>query len=220
MHIKCFNVKDAPICRATFSTEPETDLCPDADLNRRRPSAGVVAHTHTEKLWRKREQNYSIHFNYRDWTSDLDARRRAATDAAAAEPESPTPNDKNKQMSRLEMQRDSQTRWPLPTAGWWQRFLSVIQRQWRKDNSAQFYLTLSLGCDKERRSYLYVIPAISDREHFWKPYYCLFLVIMQDSGVRLLQLNWFTFLREAKWKMVGYESIIHSNYKGSMLKNQ
>lgn len=64
--------------------------------------------------------------------------------------------------------RDSQTWWPLPTAGRWQRFLSVIQRQWRKDNSAQFYLTSSLGCDKERRSYSYVIPARSDREHFWK----------------------------------------------------
>lgn len=71
MHIKCpylsryiqHRTRNRPLPGRRFKS-PQTER------------RGRCARTHREKSWRKREQNYSIHFNYRDWTSDLDARRR------------------------------------------------------------------------------------------------------------------------------------------------
>lgn len=125
-------------------------------------------------------------------------------------------------MSRLERQRDSQTRWTTPncwvvTAGF-KCYPTTVEKG--QECSILFDIIAGLW---QREKIVFICESLRYQigSLFEKPYYCLFLVIMQDSGVRLIQLNWFTFSREAKWKMVGYESIIHSNYnnyKGSMLK--
>lgn len=121
VHLECFNVKDASICFAHNhgTSESKTNHCAQTNVNHCRPSTGSTAHTHThtaEKLWRKREENYSIHFNYRDWISDLDACRSEPADGAAANRE---PNAKwHKQANDLSGNTESCPKhWPPSLLG-------------------------------------------------------------------------------------------------------